>query len=284
MANYITKPEEWLLLPEEKQLLMNRTAHGRFGFAVHLKFFQIKGRFPYHRGELNKETLSIMSEQLKIPIDGWYSLDWEGRTIKRIRAKIREWCGFQQFTSSDYFAFKRWLTDEIIPQEHRSEQLREALVQKCGDSQIEPPASGHTSRLIHSVIQEHDDQFCNAISHRLESATLEKLDNLLVVQQSEQYETEWTAWQNIKVDPGKAGIKSVGRTASRLSQVRQAGLPMDLFKGVPPKLTERYAKRAAVEQPFELRRHAGPLRATLLASYLHRRSEELTDHLVDLIS
>jgi TnpA family transposase len=38
-----------------------------------------------------------------------------------------------------------------------------------------------------------------------------------------------------------------------------------------------------VEEPFELRRHAGPLRATLLAAYLHRRSEELTDHLVDLL-
>jgi TnpA family transposase len=38
-----------------------------------------------------------------------------------------------------------------------------------------------------------------------------------------------------------------------------------------------------VEQPFELRRHAKPLRATLLASYLYRRNEELTDHLVDLL-
>jgi len=38
-----------------------------------------------------------------------------------------------------------------------------------------------------------------------------------------------------------------------------------------------------VEQPFELRQHAGPLRATLLASYFHRRSEELTDHLVDFL-
>ena len=283
MANYIPKPEEWLLLPEEKRLLMNRTAHGRFGFAALLKFFQSKGRFPYHRGELNKETLSIISEQLKIPIDAWYGFDWKGRTIKRIRAEIREWCGFQEFTRSNYLAFKRWLIDEIVPQEHREERLREALMQKCRDSHIEPPASDRGRRLIHSALQEHDDRFCKKIIQRLDSVTLEKLDALLVVHPSEQDETEWTAWQNLKVDPGKAGIKSVERAASRLNQVRQVGLPTDLFKGVPPKLTERFAKRAAVEQPFELRRHAKPLRATLLASYLYRRNEELTDHLVDLL-
>jgi hypothetical protein len=60
-------------------------------------------------------------------------------------------------------------------------------------------------------------------------------------------------------------------------------LPPGLFQDAPPKLIERYAKRAAVEEPHELRRHGGPLRAALLAAYLHRRSEELTDHLVDLL-
>ena len=60
-------------------------------------------------------------------------------------------------------------------------------------------------------------------------------------------------------------------------------LPADLFKTVYPKLLERYAKRAAVEEPFELRRHAVSLRATLMATFLHRREEELTDHLVDLL-
>jgi hypothetical protein len=48
-------------------------------------------------------------------------------------------------------------------------------------------------------------------------------------------------------------------------------------------LIERYAKRAAVEEPFELRRHSVQLRATLLTAFLHRLGEELTDHLVDLL-
>ena len=38
-----------------------------------------------------------------------------------------------------------------------------------------------------------------------------------------------------------------------------------------------------MEEPFELRRHAGPLKTTLMAAFLHRRTEDLTDHLVELL-
>ncbi len=96
-------------------------------------------------------------------------------------------------------------------------------------------------------------------------------------------EDEWTVWQNLKGDPGHAGLASVKEAVSRLQVVKSIGLPDTTFKAVSPKLLERYAKRAAVEEPFELRRHAIPLRATLMAAFLHRREEELTDHLVDLL-
>ena len=87
----------------------------------------------------------------------------------------------------------------------------------------------------------------------------------------------------IKSEPGKAGLESVLQAAARLQRVRELKLPPDLFKNVPPKLIARFARRAAVEEPFKLRRHASPLRTTLLTTFLHERSEELTDHLVDLL-
>jgi hypothetical protein len=107
------------------------------------------------------------------------------------------------------------------------------------------------------------------------------MDAPLVVQSSEKDEAEWTLWQSLRADPGKAGLDSVKKAASRLNLVRQVGLPSDIFKTVPPKLADRYAKRAAVEEPFELRRHAGALRSTILSAYPHRRGEELTDYLSD---
>lgn len=60
-------PEEWLILPEEERLLTNRTPHGRLGFAVLLKFFQIKGRFPDHKGEVGKILLLTLPNRLKCP-------------------------------------------------------------------------------------------------------------------------------------------------------------------------------------------------------------------------
>ena len=78
-------------------------------------------------------------------------------------------------------------------------------------------------------------------------------------------------------------MNSVKEAASRLRLLRKVGLPEDLFKGIPPKLIERYAKRATVKEPFELRRHTKQLKVTLIATFLHRRSEELIDQLVDLL-
>jgi hypothetical protein len=157
------------------------------------------------------------------------------------------------------------------------------VLERCRKLLIEPPADEQIRRLIISALQEHENCLCKNNLQSLGLSVLKRLDALIEVQSSDGDEAEWTVWQSLKADPGKAGLNSVKQTAYRLKLARQVELPADLFKGMPPKLVERYAKRAIVEEPFELRRHAEPLRATLLAAYLHRRSEELTDHLVDLL-
>jgi len=105
----------------------------------------------------------------------------------------------------------------------------------------------------------------------------------ILLQSSDQSETTWTIWQNLKTEPGKAGLESIKETAFRLNLARKIGLPPDIFKNVQPHILEKYAKQTTVEEPHELRRHARPLRITLLSIFLHQRIEELTDHLVDLL-
>ena len=283
MAHPLVHPEEWLILPEEERMLTNRTPHGRLGFAVLLKFFQVKGRFPNWQGEVGKDILANIAEQIGVPVEAWLDLNWEGRTIKRHRADIREWCGFREVTLSDLEIFRRWLVEEIIPQGYRADRVREALLKRCRDLRIELPASDHSNRLIQSAFQEHETRFCETLVQNLNSTTLGRLDSLLQLQHSMGDEAEWTAWQTLKSDPGKAGLESVKEAVARLRTVREIGMSDALFKSVSPKLLERYAKRAAVEEPFELRRHTDHLRVTLMAAFLHLRSEELTDHLVDLL-
>ncbi len=281
MTRPLLHPEEWLILPAEERLLTNRTPHGRLGFAVLLKFFQVEGRFPDRQREVGKDILANIAEQIGVPVETWHDLDWEGRTVKRYRADIREWCGFREVTLSDLNNFKFWLIEEIVPQGIQTDHVREALLQRCRDLRIEPPASEHTNRLIQSAFQEHETHFCKTLFQSVNSEMLGRLNSLL--QASVEGETDWTTWQSLKSDPGKAGIKSVKKAVVRLQTVREIGLPVDLFKTVSPKLLERYAKRSAVEEPFELRRHTAHLRTTLMAAFLHRRREELTDNLVDLL-
>lgn len=274
---------QWLLFPQERQLLGNKTGATRLGFALLLKFFQLEGRFPASALELPRAAVSFVASQIEIPAEAWNDYPWDGATIKRHRAEIREWCGFREVTLADMEAFKRWLVDEVISQEHRDDRLRDALLEHCRTLRIEPPAADHAQRLIQSALHEHETLFCTSIFERLDPVMRDRLDGLLEPHQAEAGEADWTRWQALKTEPGKAGLSSVKTAAARLRQVREVGLPRDLFKGVAPKLLERYAKRAAVEEPFELRRHSVALRVALQAAFLRRRSEELTDDLVDLL-
>ncbi|UCF91238.1 MAG: Tn3 family transposase [Desulfobacterales bacterium] len=273
----------WLVLPEDQKLIGKKQGVTRLGFALMLKFFQFKGRFPSGSHSIPMEAVQFVAQQVRIDPGTWKDYPWQGRSWERHRASIRKHLGFREATISDAEALQAWLVAEILEVETRMDRLKETVLERCRKLLIEPPADEQIRRLIVSALQEHETRFCKDILQSLACAVLKRMDALLEVKPSEEDEAEGTAWQSLKADPGKAGLNSVKQAAFRLKLVRQIGLPVDFFKSVSPKLAERYAKRAAVEEPFELRRHAKPLRATLLAAYLQRRSEELTDHLVDLL-
>ena len=149
------------------------------------------------------------------------------------------------------------LVNDILNTEHRPDRLQASVLERYRNLRIEPPATEQIRRLIMSALAEHEKEFCATISGSLDTAMQESLNALLQLKTSD--DGEWTTWQPLKSDPGKAGLGSIKETVTRLLTVREIGLPIDLFKTVPPKLLERYAKRAAVEEPFELRRHTAPL-------------------------
>ena len=273
--------EHWRLSPEERTLLATRTPHGRIGIAVLLKFFQKHGYFPVHRKEVPFDAIEYIGFQIDVPTEAWLDLEWEGPTIKRLRANIRKWLGYREATIADLKKLKLWLINDILIHEDRLDRLRENIRERCQTLHIELPSQKQLLRMIRSALQEHEKRFCNRIFKGLDPVTIAGMNALLEVNPS--IEGEWTIWQDLKSEPGKAGLDSIKKAAARLCLLREAGLPVDLFKDVTPKLVDRYAKRAAVEEPFELRRHTAALRVTLMSAFLHRRSEDLTDHLVDLL-
>jgi hypothetical protein len=87
----------------------------------------------------------------------------------------------------------------------------------------------------------------------------------------------------LKTDPGQTSFKSILKEVEKLQCIRDLGLPTKLFANVPPKIITHYRRRASAETPGELRRHPISIRYTLIAAFCSRRSQEITDSLVELL-
>ena len=198
----------WWIWPQEEPLIQAKHGKTRLGFALLLKAFQLEGRFPEDPGDIAAPALAFVAAQLGTDSNEVFDYPWIGRTIERHRAEIREWCGFREVTLQDQDGLKTWLVREVIPQEHRPERLLEALFQRCRDLRIEPPTADRSQLLLNSALQAHETDFTESIYGKLGRKALDRLDDLLKTQPSEE-EPEWTPWQALKTDPGKAGVESV---------------------------------------------------------------------------
>lgn len=271
----------WQIWPQELNFINSKREKTKLRFALILKYFQIHGKFPTKTEDFPNGTINFIADQLKFKTSQIDDYNWNSRTIERHRSEIRDWLGFRQITNNDIGVLKDWLIKEIIPQGGKFEDFYEELHKECKKRKVEPPVTDHCARLIASCIQTFESKFTKQIYDKLNKNTRSLMDSIISTTHTED-ELDWTTWQWIKSDPGKAGIANLKEVANRLQKVKSINIPDALFSAISQKLLELFAKRAAVEEPHELRRHQDQLRLTLLAIYLHRRKQELTDHLVDL--
>ena len=141
--------------------------------------------------------------------------------------------GFREATRADTEILASWLVENVLNTEHRLDALKEAVLTHCRTLRIEPPAAEQIRRLIRSALQDHEARFCSMIFEKLDMPTLERLDELLQPLKMEtpdeqQPTNDWSVWQTIKSEPGKAGLESVLLTADRLQRARELKLPLDL--------------------------------------------------------
>jgi len=131
--------------------------------------------------------------------------------------------------------------------------------------------------------------FCATVQGRLSPAIQKRIEALLGTDDDADAEDAVAATpgrtllQGLRADPGPVTLDSLLQEIEKLNRLRALDLPPGLFVGISTKVVQAYQKRAAVEEPFELRRHPPALRITLLAVYCRRRMEALTDTLVELL-
>ncbi|RAM49937.1 MAG: Tn3 family transposase [Hapalosiphonaceae cyanobacterium JJU2] len=283
--------EHWTLLPSEEALLENKIGANRLGFAVLLKFFQLEGRFPSEKSDVPKPVIVYLAKQLSISWEEYHAYDWQGRSIKYHRAQIRSFLDFREATASDETEMINWLVEQVLAHEQDIEHLSALVFQQFRSIHIEPPTNQQTLRLIRSAIRKYETNFFSNTLQKLSDLTKTQIDALLsqtTTTDSEeninpQDSQQSCDFSDLKADPGRVGLESIFTEVAKLQCLQQLELPLNLFSSVSPKVLEIYKLRVAAELPSQLRAHPEAIRYTLMSAFCYKRSQEITDSLIELL-
>lgn len=280
----------WSFSSDELTLIPPRDASSRLGVAASLKFFQLEGYFPSSVKDIPSGALDHMAKLLDIEPKAISDYDWQGRTGKRYRARLRTALGIRPATAEDFKAVETWLCEDVVPWDHDARHLQDAVHAWYRSRLVEPPTEGRIERLVRSAVRTHEAEIFDGTAAKLSSGTRKAMDALIDSSipsdgQDADEGSDWlsTPFSVLKTDPGRVSLKSVLRELEKLSQIEALELPDHLFAEIQPKILRQYRLRTAAEPPREVRRHPEPIRYTLLAAFCWQRRQEIIDGLVDLL-
>lgn len=238
--------EHWTLLPNELELLANKTGPTRLGFAILLKFFALEARFPHAKNDVPPDVIRYLARQVDVPVDleQYLQYDWRGRSIKYHRAQVRDFFGFHEATVADGQALTDWLCAEQVPYDYNLDVLKAAAYGWLRTQKIEPPTPSRLDRLVRAAIHAYEQHLYATILERLPAASQTGLQALIdppalgttVADAADPAQAGHTYWHTIKADPGRPGLESLLKETGKLLRLRQLDLPADLFRDVAPRV------------------------------------------------
>ncbi|MEL6490071.1 MAG: Tn3 family transposase [Cyanobacteria bacterium J06621_3] len=275
--------EHWTIEAEELPIIRKKKGANRLGFALLLKFFQLKGRFPEKKNKIPRVIQAFVAEQLGLDEECYQNYKWQGRAIKYHRAEIREMCGFHPMRLSDYKTLKQWLIETVLPQTVDERLIRQSLYSELRERKVEPPTYARLERLVNSAQRQFEVHLCDSIVEQLPQPCRQALD-ALTGPQSDSWLLDPADIQlnQLKGEAGGISLKSLLAELSKLKIVQAVNLPTPLFTPLCESIVERYRLRVETETLTELRRHPEPIRYTLLSAFCWLRSREIIDNIVEL--
>ncbi|MGV9865705.1 DUF4158 domain-containing protein [Rhodococcus koreensis] len=276
----------WTLVDDEPELVAGKRGATKLGFALLLRFYTERGRFPRGRSEIPDAAVDYVARQVGVERTEVAFYEWTGRTSKFHRAQIRQALGFRECTVADAEVLTEWLVDHVTQVERSTERVREHLLAECRGRRLEPPTAGRVDRIVRSALSRGEDVLFARVSSRLPDAQRQRLLALVAPGGDEDGEIEAGAAMlaSIRSDPGNVSLNTMLTEIAKLEAVRAVGVPVDVFADVAPKIVRGWRGRAAVESPSHLREHPPQVTLTLLAALLDCRSREITDTLVELLN
>ena len=275
--------EHWTINQEEYQLVRQKRGINRLGFALLLKFFQLKRRFPEKRSEIPRVVRVFVAEQLGLDESRYEQYDWGSRACKYHRVEIRNLYDFHRMRTNEFDGLSQWLIDEVVPQAVGDRRLRALLYEEMRGRKIEPPTDGRIERLINSAHHQFESQLCDSVVEQLSAKCRQSLDRLTGPQSDSWIlDADEIPLNQLKQEAGGVGLKSLKAELSKLKTIEELALPTDLFDGLNEKLVERYRQRVETESLTEIRRHPNTIRYLLLSAFCDQRSQEIVDSIVEL--
>jgi TnpA family transposase len=283
--------ETFLSLDSEelKFVQSNTTEKNRLAFAMMLKFFQTKGRYPTKNDAVEPMLLHSLSSQLKVSPFLFEPIYLENRTAKRFRQKIREFLGFRIATLSDAEKLITWLLEQGGNGPYTMPQYREKAHQFLKEQKIEPFSPKKIDRYVRSAIARFEKQFFATISKQLSPDAIKLFKSLLHddmdtddVKTEPDINTEVTL-RRLKSDPSGVKLKHVAFEIKKLMVIRSAPIPTQLFGGAPRKFIKKYYQRIMAASPSNILEFVPNARMASMACFFHIRSQLLTDSVADLL-
>jgi hypothetical protein len=259
---------------------------------VLFKYFQQEARFPIQPSSIPFSIINYLAKQLKIPTDQWKHYSWEGRSIKRHRAEIRQYFGFREHSNQDVKNILRWLIDKVLDHTQDEESLRKKVLKTFRQRKIEPPSDNAIDAMINSSIYQHEQKFNEETLQRLSEVSKKRMDASVeawadmddeFIEDTQHEDRERMTFSQINMGPGRASKKTLEWEIKKLKDLKTLELPNDLFSHIPPKMFRKYWLRVISEKASERRRHPPEVRYTLLSAFFWSRCREITDSLVELL-
>ncbi|MGB3496028.1 MAG: DUF4158 domain-containing protein [Elainellaceae cyanobacterium] len=275
--------EHWTIDKEEHQLIRKKHGINRLGFALLLKFFQLKRRFPEKRSEIPHVVRAFVAEQLGLDESRYEEYDWSSRAFKYHRVEIRQLYDFHRMRTNEFDGLRQWLIDEVVPQAVDDRRLKALLYEALRVRKIDPPTDGRIERLINSAHRQFESQLCDSITEKLPAKCRQALDRLTGPQSDSWIlDADEIPLNHLKQEAGGVGLKSLKAELAKLKTIEDLALPTDLFKSLNEQMVERYRQRVETESLTEIRRHPDPIRYLLLSAFCSQRSQEIVDSIIEL--
>lgn len=279
----------WTLTAEESVLLPGMTNKGMLGFAVQLKFMEMRGRFPENHDEIDPNAVQWLASQLKTTSEVLLTYKFVGRQGRRHRRAIRIFLGFRPSTIIDLQRLSQWLCDNILPFDPQAHHGRDRAFDWFRSQRLEPPATDYLDRIIRSAVHSYDTQQLMTIHKRLNTLNQTAIDRLLAsdepddIDEAGNEESMIINFSQLKADPGKANLDGLLTTIDKLKCIDEIGLVTKIFQDIPAKFIDQYRQCCSAESIRELRRHPAAIRYSMVAMFCWRRQQQLIDALIDLL-